>query len=124
MSAKTLQHIHILFRDGFNAGSLEALSSLYEDHACLLTPDGSVATGKAAVLEALTPFLALKLPIRIETVSSVECGDLGLLSARWIVDGENPSGDPVHLTGTSREVVRRQADGTWLYVIDDPGFGR
>src|SRR5438045_3371914 len=122
MSAKTPQQMHVFFRDGFNAGSPDALLALYEDKACLLTPSGATSTGKAAVREALTPFLALKLPIGLETVSCTECGDLGLLSARWVVDGKDPAGNPVHLTGTSSEVVRRQADGTWLYVIDDPGY--
>src|SRR5215467_4338697 len=81
MGTKTPREIHDLFRDGFNAGSMDALMALYEDQACMRTPTGTLASGKAAIREALTPFLALKLPIGLETVSSIESGDLGLLSA-------------------------------------------
>ncbi|MBV9547223.1 MAG: hypothetical protein JOY61_22870 [Chloroflexi bacterium] len=31
-----------------------------------------------------------------------------------------PDGSGVDLGGNTTEVIRRQADGTWRYVIDDP----
>jgi hypothetical protein len=38
-------------------------------------------------------------------------GDIGLLVVDWAV-GE--------LSGTATDVVRRQGDGGWRYVIDNP----
>lgn len=39
-----------------------------------------------------------------------------------IVDGINtgPTGDPVRLEERNADVLRRQADGTWRFLIDNP----
>jgi ketosteroid isomerase-like protein len=34
--------------------------------------------------------------------------------------GTDPDGNPVSLSGLAAVVHRRQADGFWLYVIDNP----
>jgi ketosteroid isomerase-like protein len=51
------------------------------------------------------------------TVYCVEQGDLALLRNDYSLD---LGGMPI--TGCTAEVARRQADGSWLYVIDNP-FG-
>jgi ketosteroid isomerase-like protein len=45
-------------------------------------------------------------------------GDLALTQSKWRLD--IAGGDPVE--GTTAEVVRRQADGSWKYILDNP-FG-
>jgi ketosteroid isomerase-like protein len=41
----------------------------------------------------------------------------------WQGRATGPDGAPVELTGKAIEVVRRQADGTWRFAIDD-AYGR
>jgi len=31
-----------------------------------------------------------------------------------------PDGQPTAMAGKAIEVVRRQADGTWRFIVDDP----
>ena len=38
----------------------------------------------------------------------------------WSFDGTGPDGDPVRLSASNADVLRRQADGTWRFVIDNP----
>lgn len=38
----------------------------------------------------------------------------------WSFDGTGPDGEPVRLTANNADVLRRQADGTWRFVIDNP----
>lgn len=67
----------------------------------------------------------MKGRMEMETVSVFEGGgDVALLSGRWALSATGPDGSPVRMTGTSQEVTRRGRDGTWRYVIDDPGMGR
>ncbi len=47
-------------------------------------------------------------------------GDLALLHAEWTLKGTGPDGQAVELAGRTSEVVRRQTDGSWRYVIDNP----
>ena len=125
MSARNPKDVHPLFESAFNAASVDAILELYEDKATFVTGPGTSVTGKPAIREALLGFLALKPRIHLETTSIFE-GDpnLALLECRWVLEGTGPDGSPVRITGTSREVVRRHANGNWLYVIDDPGVGR
>ena len=47
---------------------------------------------------------------------AVESGDIALLSNEWTLELE---GNPV-ASAVTAEVARRQDDGTWRYVIDNP----
>jgi hypothetical protein len=71
------------------------------------------------VRAALQGFLALKGRIRLETKLVVTVGDLAYLSNTWSLSGTGPDGNRVVLGATTAEVARRQADGTWRYVIDN-----
>ena len=51
-----------------------------------------------------------------------QCGDLAVVSAKWDLAVAGPDGKPAKMPGQSVEVVRRQADGRWLFAIDLP-FG-
>ena len=43
-------------------------------------------------------------------------GDLALIHTPWTMHMPNGSSSE----GATAEVVRRQADGTWKYIIDNP----
>ncbi len=47
----------------------------------------------------------------------LEADDLALVVGTWTFEGTGPDGEPVRL---SADVLRRQADGTWRFVIDNP----
>ena len=125
MSTANLIELHAKYASAVNAGSVDAILDLYEDNATFVTGPGTSVTGKPAIRETLLGFLALKPRMGIQTNSIIE-GDpnLALLECQWTLDGTGSDGSPVHFTGVSREVVRRHANGNWLYVIDDPGLGR
>lgn len=71
---------------------------------------------------ALEGFLAPTGKIRIETKSVIEAGEVALLRSQWRLTGTSPTGKPIDMSHNSTEVVRRQPDGTWRYLIDHP-FG-
>lgn len=113
---------HRLFAEHFNAGDLDALAALYEDGAAFVPQPGSVVTGKEAIREALQGFLATGGKIEVSTRYAVRSGDTALLSGEWRLSGAGQDGEPIAMGGKTTEVVRRQPDGRWLYVIDHP-FG-
>jgi ketosteroid isomerase-like protein len=119
MPATTPEQIHRLFQDTFNAGDLDGLMGLYETNAALIAQPGSVAQGSEQVRAALQSFLALKGSISLDTTLVVTVGDLAYLSNNWSLRGTGPDGNPVTLGATTAEVARRQADGSWRYVIDN-----
>jgi uncharacterized protein (TIGR02246 family) len=124
MPAHKPAEIHVLFQAAFNAHDSRALSDLYEENAVLVTGPGKSVRGRTAIGSALRSFFAMKPVMRLETASVLEADGLALLEGRWVMTGVSGEGDPVQISGTSHEVVRRQADGSWLYLLDDPGAGR
>ena len=122
MPARNPAEIDTLFAAALNAGDLEALASLYEPDAALMPSPGNVVHGAAAIREALAGFLAAKPSMTIDASTLATAGDLALVSATWQLSLTGPDGKPATMSGKSVEVVRRQADGRWLFAIDFP-FG-
>jgi enoyl-CoA hydratase len=117
MSASRPEQLQHLFAERANAGDLEGMVELYEPEATFTGPDGVSVTGSEAIRARLAELLALSP--RIETLASETAlaGDVALIANRWRMRlGEAPSG----FEGASREVARRQQDGSWLYAIDHP----
>ena len=122
MTARKPEEVDQLFVQAYAAGDLEALVALYEPDAALVPQPGQVASGRNAIREALQGFLSLCGEFRLEVKDVVQTGDLALVRSDWSLSGAGPGGCLVDLSGRGIEVVRRQADGSWLFIIDNP-FG-
>ena len=122
MPARTPAECDIQVIEAVNAGDLESAVALYEPEAAVVSPKGATVTGTEAIREVLTSFIAMKPPISIEVPSVVQSGDTAVLHSKWSLKGTDASGNSVESAGNGIEVVRRQADGTWKFIIDNP-FG-
>ena len=103
-----------LFVTAANANDAEAIAALYEEDAVMAYPPGQVTVGREAILALWTE--AVEHMPRIEPeepLPTLVSGDIALTST--------PPQDGV---GARAQVVRRQADGTWLRLIDQPEFTR
>ena len=84
-----------------------------------LRPEDAVA-----IQEALGGLIAQKARLTLTVAQVLRAGDdLAVLYGNWSGHYTDPDGARVETAGQSVEVVRRQADGSWRFVIDDP-FGR
>ena len=122
MSARTPEEVHPLFARHFAAADMAGLLSLYETEAVLLPQPGVVARGHPAIRESLGNFLAMKGTFRLGASKIVSAGDVAIGYVQWTLDAKAPDGSPIHLEGTTTDVMRRHADGRWLIAIDSP-FG-
>lgn len=118
MTASKPEDVPRLFTEAFNASDLESLVALYEPNARLVPQSGQVVSGHAAVREAFQGFLALQAQVTVEITYMVQADDIALLRVRWHLTGSD--GQPLPIGGNTSEVVRQQADGRWLYIIDHP----
>ena len=102
-----------------NAGDIERVLAVYEPNARLAFP-GQPSVGNDAIRDAIQSLLAQKPTMTGRTVSVSRVGDVALLRSEWSFTGADQTGARVEMSGESAEVVRRQPDGTWLYIIDLP----
>ncbi len=93
---------------GGGAGALQG--PLCEDGAVLVPEPGPAL---------LTAFLDMKGTLEVLATTAVVNGDIALTHTRWRLDV--PGGEPME--SVTAEVVRRQPDGTWKYLIDNPWGG-
>ncbi len=110
--------------DAFNAGDLPRLMSMYEPDAVLVPgPGADPLHGDTAIRTGLAGLLALGGHLTFTPRHWLVHHDLALGSIGFTLQGgRDPNGGAVDLNGVTAEVVRRQADGSWKYVIDHP-FG-
>ena len=106
--------------DGINTGNLDALMPLYEPEAAFATQPGSLSHGLPGVRGALAGFIAMKGTLDLNVTRVLEANGLALVTTAWSFAGTGPDGEPVRLAAQSADVLRRQADGSWRFVIDNP----
>jgi uncharacterized protein (TIGR02246 family) len=121
MSVQNPRQLHQAWEKAYNGGDIDALVELYEPEATVIPQPGSPVTGHAAIREALAQLLALRGQMQLRTTAVIESSDLAVVYGEWsLTGGTDPDGNPVNLEGRSTEAMRRQSDGSWLDVIDDP----
>jgi uncharacterized protein (TIGR02246 family) len=120
MSAHTPTEIHALFQNAFNLRDIETLVSLYEPDATLMV-GGKQVIGRENIRIAFHSILSVGAQMSLTTRSIMESRDgLALLHGEWIVQRTTATEPQLTTQGLSTEVVRRQPDGTWLFIIDNP----
>ena len=120
MRAETPEQVIELFSQFLNAGDLDGAVSLYDADAAFAPQPGIALTGLDAIREALAGFFALGPTITGQITKVLRAGDTALVSNAWSLTGTQPDGRPISMEGVSSDVVRRQPDGRWLLVVDDP----
>jgi len=123
MPARTPEDVNRCLAEAFRVRNLEAVVALYEPGATFVAQPGQPVTGLAAIREAVAGFLALNPNLALEVTGVIGSGDVALTSSRWTLTGTTPDGKSLQMSGCGVEVVRRQPDGTWRYVIDNPYAG-
>ena len=122
MGARTPADVHRLFTKHFASGDMDGLIALYEPDAVLYPEPGKRAFGRTEIREVLGGFLALQGRFDMKPARVAQAGDTAILCADWTLEAKAPDGSAIHLAGQTADVVRRQPDGTWLFIIDCP-FG-
>lgn len=117
--ATPIQTVDALVR-GINAGDLNSAVAAYAADAILVAQPGVIARGTSQIREALAGFIAMKAQLRSEAHQVIENQDVALYIGRWSLDGTDPSGQPIKMSGESTDVLRRQSDGRWLVAVDNP----
>jgi len=104
-----------LFEQYFAEGDLDQLMTLYEDDAILPTAR-STASGGDEIRAVLKGYIdsGAKLVFGDSLVFQVD--DLALTHTPWTME----MADGSKVEGATAEVARRQPDGYWKYIIDNP----
>ena len=101
-----------LFVERSNAGDATGVAALYEENAVMAYPPGGQTVGRAAIRELWETVLAGRPHFEPEQpLPTLISGDIALTST-----------PPKDGAGARAQVVRRQPDGSWLRLLDQPEF--
>jgi uncharacterized protein (TIGR02246 family) len=101
-----------LFVSCANDGDAAGIAALYEEEAVMAYPPGAHTVGRDAIRALWDKVLANSPRFEQETpLPTLVSGDIALTST-----------PPRDGAGARAQVVRRQHDGTWLRLLDQPEF--
>jgi ketosteroid isomerase-like protein len=103
-----------LFIQRANDKDAAGVAALYEDHAVMAYPPGSQTVGRDAIRALWEELLQKMGPFQFEeSLPTLVSGDIALTATA-------PKDD----AGARAQVARRQPDGTWLRLLDQPEFSQ
>jgi ketosteroid isomerase-like protein len=101
-----------LFVERANAKDADGIAELYEENAVMAYPPGQLTVGRDAIRELWAKILPNAGRFEPEPpLPTLMSGGIALTSTP-------PSDD----AGARAQVVRRQPDGSWLRLLDQPEF--
>ena len=117
----TARRVDELFQEAMNEGDLEKAISLYDDNAVFVQEPGKPAiTGLENIRRVLKDFQAIKPELKVEVMQFVEADDVAFFTLKWEIKGTSADGGEIFLSSYDGNVVKRQPDGSWKTIIDNP----
>ncbi|MGO9903097.1 MAG: YybH family protein [Solirubrobacteraceae bacterium] len=111
-AAQNPEDLTRLFVERANAGDAAGIAALYEERAVMAYPPGNQTVGRDAIRALWEKVLANAPRFEQETpLPALISGDIALTST-----------PPRDGAGARAQVARRQPNGTWLRLLDQPEF--
>lgn len=104
----------------FEAGDLDKVMQTYEAGQTIMFQPGEPVTDPDIARQGFEQFLAISPKFSYSGHEVIVQGDIAVHIAPWQMSGTDPEGKSVSADGLSVAVLRRQADGAWKMVIDNP----
>lgn len=111
--ARTPEDLTRFFVERANARDAVGVAALYEQDAVMAYPPGAITVGRDAIQALWEKILANAPHFEQEPpLPTLISGDIALTST-----------PPKDAAGARAQVCRRQPDGTWQRLLDQPEFG-
>ncbi len=109
---------HEIFKEALNNKNLEALVDIYADDAVMVAVGGQEIRGREAIRDFFTEIVKSVDNFTFETVFRANYEDTVVFRSKYTVVFNTPDGGKIAQSTGGIEVLRKQADGNWLFVVD------
>ncbi len=104
----------------FQQADIDTVMATYEEVAAVCFTPGEATEDAAVIREMFTNMAQLRPDFTYAGHEVVVSGDLAVHLAPWTMTATGPDGSHIEDRGLSVAVLRRQPDGDWRMVIDNP----
>jgi len=104
----------------FHAGDIDGVMNSYEPTATVVFEPANPISDPAVIQSMFQGAFSLDPEFSYSGHEVYIAGDIAIHFAPWTMTGTMPDGAQVEQAGLSVAVLRRQSDGRWLMVIDNP----
>lgn len=109
----------------FQASDIASVMASYEEKATVVFEPEAPVSDNEQLEQMFSGMAALKPVFDYPSGHDVIVnGDIALHISPWTMTGKTPDGQEITQNGLSVAVLRRQADGAWKMVIDNPHGGQ
>lgn len=108
----------------FEKNEIDAVMRSYEPGAAVLFEPGQPVTNDQQLRQMFSGMAAAKPAFTFADHEVVVSGDTAVHITPWQMTAHTPDGKEIKQSGLSVAVLRRQQDGSWKMVIDNPHGGR
>ncbi|MEN4761613.1 SgcJ/EcaC family oxidoreductase [Chryseobacterium sp. C39-AII1] len=121
MKALKPEDCDLLMEKAIQTKDMDAMLALYEEDATFILDSGEQVNGLEEIKKALTPFLDVT-NFKFTYLASFPDSQnkIAILRGSWIATAKDENNNDVEISGHDVEVVRKQEDGTWKFIIDHP----
>jgi ketosteroid isomerase-like protein len=117
MFASSPEHSVQMMDKAFNEGDVNSLLGFYEDAPVVVTEPGKLARGKEELRRFFEKVIASKRHVRRIRTHVIEADGIALFLSRWTL-ATSDEAFPKKFVATT--VFRRQQNGEWKALIDNP----
>jgi uncharacterized protein (TIGR02246 family) len=110
------------FRHCIKNGDAAGALSCFHPDAVYIDRNGRELRGLDQIALAMNEICRLKMDIQGETPHITVVNDLAMWQDQWEMTGTAPDGHPLHMTGNTSCIMKRNEEGEWLWLVDNP-FG-
>lgn len=117
-----IQSVITAMTAAFNAHDIAGILAAYTPEAIVVGQPGQQSTGTQALHDMFQNYLSFKPHFTLLDHEIIQSGDTALHMSNWIMNGTLPDGTAMQQSGLSVAVLRKQDNGEWRMIIDNP-FG-
>lgn len=110
------------FRYCIRSGDVKGALGCFHPEAVYIDRDGREWRGLEQIERAMNEICRLQLDIQGETPHITVVNDLAMWQDQWEMTGTAPDGHSIHMTGNTSCIMKRNEEGEWLWLVDNP-FG-
>ena len=104
----------------FEKKDIDGVLATYETNAIVMFEPQKPVQGKETLRAVFTQFVSMNPQYTFSGHEVYVSGDIATHIAPWKMTGQLPDGSKIEQSGLSIAVLRRQADGNWLMIQDNP----